>query len=220
MLKKLKQALDSANSSDADRLAALLDRLDDPLARQTDWTPAVRGGTNFRTHRLAEISPLRLEFKPTFIAFLFCWVFILFGLGALTVMVVAMSDPSTRGPSLLIILPVGLVFCGFGGWFYSVITRPRVFDMQDLWYWRGKRPKGRETVEDCKNSAPLDSVHAIQIIAEYCNGKTPYHSYEINLVLHDATRVNVVDHGNLKHIRKDARKIADLIGVPVWDATG
>jgi len=221
MLTKLKEAFESSKSRDAKRLVALLDRLDDPVARQTEWTPAAGGGTNFRTHRLVEISPLRLELKPTVAAMMFSWIFIVVGLGVMTMFFVEISNRTTRDASLWVLPPVGLVFVAIGVLLYSMYSRPRVFDMQDLWYWRGKRPDSRDSVEDCKKSAPLDQVHAIQIVAELCRGSRnsgSYYSYEINLVLHDGSRVNVVDHGNLKHIRKDARKIADLIGVSVWDA--
>ena len=37
----------------------------DPVARKTDWTPAASGGANFRAHRLEQVSPLRLEFRPS-----------------------------------------------------------------------------------------------------------------------------------------------------------
>jgi len=219
MLTKLKEAFESSKSRDAKRLAALLDRLDEPIARQIEWTPAASGGTNFRTHRLVEISPLRLKLKPTFGSMMFSWIFILVGLGVMIVFFVEMSNRATRDASLWVLPPIGLVFFAIGAWLYHSYSRPRVFDMQDLWYWRGRRPNSRDSVEHCKNSAPLDQVHAIQIVSELCRGKnSSYYSYEINLVLHDTTRVNVVDHGNLKHIRKDAQKIADLIGVPVWDA--
>ena len=78
----------------------------------------------------------------------------------------------------------------------------------------------RAAVERCDNAAPLDRVHAIQIVHERVrDSDSSYTSYEINLVLHDAQRVTVVDHGSLKHIRRDAEQIAELIGVPVWDAT-
>ena len=35
----------------------------------------------------------------------------------------------------------------------------------------------------------------------------------------DGSRVNVVDHGDLAHIRQDARQLAQFLDVPVWDAT-
>ncbi len=220
MLNKLKQALESAKSRDADRLAALLAQLDDPIAAETDWSAAASGGTNFRTHRLVQLSPVRAEFRLAFGAMLFCWIFCVLGLGAIGFGLATLLGAIPKGPPWWLITPIGLVFASVGVGMWWSMARPRVFDMQDLWYWRGKRPTDRDAVEACKHAAPLDRVHAIQIISEHCRGNdSSYYSYEVNLVLHDGSRVNVIDHGSLKHIRKDAQTIADLIGVPVWDAT-
>jgi hypothetical protein len=41
-------------------------------------------------------------------------------------------------------------------------------------------------------------------------------SYELNLVLKDGRRINVVDHGGADKIRTDAATLADFLGVPVW----
>ena len=37
-------------------------------------------------------------------------------------------------------------------------------------------------------------------------------------VLLEGQRINVTDHGSLRHLRDDARQLADFIGVPLWDA--
>lgn len=220
MLRKLKQTLKSITTRDADRLAALLDQLDDPIARRVEWSAASSGGTNFRTHRLVEVSPLRAEFRLSIGALLFCALFFIVGLGVLGIGIATLLGIMPKGAPWWITIPFGLVFASAGAGMWWYMSRPRVFDMQDLWYWRGKRPTDRNAVEACKHAAPLDRVHAIQFISEHCRGDdSSYYSYEINLVLHDAARVNVIDHGNLKHIRKDAQTIANLIGVPVWDAT-
>ena len=44
--------------------------------------------------------------------------------------------------------------------------------------------------------------------------------YEINLILHDSSRLNVVHHGNKKRIRRDAATLAEFLGKPLWDASG
>ena len=44
-------------------------------------------------------------------------------------------------------------------------------------------------------------------------------SYELNVVLQDGSRRNVVDHGNLDALRADARELAMFLVVPLWDAT-
>ena len=49
--------------------------------------------------------------------------------------------------------------------------------------------------------------------------KSAYYSYEMNLVLNDGKRLNVVDHGNQAKLREDAQTLATFLNVPVWDAT-
>lgn len=65
----------------------------------------------------------------------------------------------------------------------------------------------------------LDDICAIQLISEYCSGDdSSYYSYELNLVLKDASRINVIDHGNKTRILEDTQILADFLDVPVWNA--
>jgi len=71
-----------------------------------------------------------------------------------------------------------------------------------------------------EDAVALDQIHAIQIVSELCpSGGLPFWSYELNLVLDDGDRLNVVDHAGLPQIREDAETLAEWLGVPVWDAT-
>jgi hypothetical protein len=45
------------------------------------------------------------------------------------------------------------------------------------------------------------------------------HRYELNPVLNDGSRINVVDHGNLERLRGDAITLSQFLDKPVWDAT-
>ena len=44
--------------------------------------------------------------------------------------------------------------------------------------------------------------------------KSSYYSYELNLVLHDGSRINVVDQGNLKRLRSDANTLSQFLESP------
>ncbi|MDP6491172.1 MAG: hypothetical protein QGG69_05335 [Kiritimatiellia bacterium] len=58
-----------------------------------------------------------------------------------------------------------------------------------------------------------------QLLSEYCRSdKSSYYSYELNLVLQDGSRINVVDHGNKTKLREDAATLSEFLGRPVWDA--
>ena len=46
-----------------------------------------------------------------------------------------------------------------------------------------------------------------------------FNNYELNIIKKDASRMNVVDHGDLSVLRRDAQILAEHISVPVWEAT-
>ena len=45
------------------------------------------------------------------------------------------------------------------------------------------------------------------------------YSYQLNLVLENGSRINAVYGGDLDHLRKDAKRLAEFLKVPLWDAT-
>jgi len=100
------------------------------------------------------------------------------------------------------------------------VTEPEnVHTSEDSWIFG----KVRNTL---KHFAELEKVHALQIIAEICSNKTErgrrtktYHSYELNLVLEDGKRINVIDLTNQDRLRKDAGTLAAFLDKPIWDAT-
>lgn len=62
-----------------------------------------------------------------------------------------------------------------------------------------------------KKIISLSDVHVLQILSEYVNGKSSFTSFELNLILKDSTRVNVIDHGNLEEIRNNAQTLANTL---------
>ena len=44
-----------------------------------------------------------------------------------------------------------------------------------------------------------------------------YWSHELNLVLDGGARVHVVGHGRIDHLRPEAERLSQAIGVPLWD---
>ena len=121
----------------------------------------------------------------------------------------------------LVPILVGAVFAVVGaclGWFGTI---PRVFDQRHAAFWRGRRlPTPMEFVARGNSSAPLSSIHALQLLSEFISGsKSSYYSYELNLVLHEGSRINVVDHGNLERLRSEANTLSQFLDKPVWDAT-
>jgi hypothetical protein len=197
-------------------------RFGDPVALQTAWTPAKRGGASFRTHKLAAAGPSRIEFRAAIGALIFYLVFFLLGLGVFIALSAAwfLRTGVRSDPGMLVPLLISLIFIVIGAYLLYIGTAPIVFEKGRGVFWKGR--KGPDEAIDSRNTGVfvrLDHVHAVQLISEYISGKSSYYSYELNLVLEDGKRVTVVDHGNLGKIREDAKTLALFLGRPLWDAT-
>ncbi|MCF6174950.1 MAG: hypothetical protein L3J71_04235 [Victivallaceae bacterium] len=196
-----------------------LSQFNDPLAEQVEWTPAKGGGTNIRTHKLMEKSPTRMAFRPTAGALFFYLIFLFVGLGVAVGIPVSALSKGNFKPELLFPIGIGLVFIVIGGCLTYFGTNPIVFDTMNGYFWKGRKdPERVFDINRIKHCTRLKEIHALQILSEYCSGnKSSYYSYELNLILEDGTRLNVVDHGNLKKLREDAAILSSFLGKPVWD---
>ena len=191
---------------------------DDELATKTEWGPARAGGASFGTHRLKRRSPSRLEFAPGFGAYAMGLIFVVAGAGV----GIGMTLGGLQGDTSMIFfgIPFGSIFFVAGIFITLHMTVPSVFDRSTERYWRGRKPPAtRKGAKGAVEHCLLQDIHAIQLLSEYCSGsESSFTSYELNLVLKDATRLNVVDHGNLKTIREDGAQLAKYLNVPLWDA--
>ncbi len=200
--------------------------ISDPLAQRTEWTPARGGGVNFCTHRVILINPERMEFRPSAVIKCLYLIFILFGLSMIIFIPLSIflrGDPGFIKDSIINIL-AGMVFTGIGGIIFYFEASPIVFDRRSCHFWKGwGNPDKMLNPETLKHFTRLGRIHALQLISEYCTcrrkSKKPYYSYELNLVLEDGSRINVVDHGDVEKLREDARTLSEFLGKPVWDGS-
>lgn len=183
-------------------------RLGDPIAMQTDWTPAKSGGANFRTHKVVKANANRLEFRASMGAILFYLVFLLAGLGVLIGFSASRFSSGRFAFDMNTLMPllIGLAFAVAGGCMLYFGTAPIVFDKRNGFFWNGRKtPDEVFDKKTLKHFAELKEIHALQLISEHCSGnKSSFYSYELNLVLEDGKRINVVDHGNQVKLREDA----------------
>ncbi len=191
--------------------------LQDPLAMKTAWTPLAGGGSNFKTAGLHSVDEQRMEFRASAGMKLMAVVFVVMGL------VLAAIFFSKKPETMRDYIPVamGVIFAVSGaGMFYSACT-PTVFDLGHGYFCRSrKKPERMIAPSKLKRYAPLNRVHALQIIAEFCKSKnSSYYSYELNLVLDDGSRVHVIDHGNHLALRTDAQTLSHFLNKPLWDAS-
>jgi len=219
MFKKIMRSIMNINSNRPSFDPA---SFNDSLALKTSWTPAKRGGTNFRTHKLVIIDPNRLEFKASIGAKLFYLLFPLVGIGILIFFPFPGLSSGEFSFNIDTIIPLlfGLAFIVAGVSLFYFGTTPIVFDKRSGFFWKGRKsPDNIINPNSLKHFTDLDQIHALQLISEYCRGnKSSYYSYELNLVLEDGNRIVVVDHGNRTGLRDDAGALSDFLDKPVWDA--
>ena len=218
MFEKLVQKLKKMMPSDRPQVDPA--QFGDPVALQTQWTPAKSGGASFATHKMVQSFGRRLEFRMSMGARLFCLVFLLVGLGVLTGGIVTAVNGAEQIALPIFMCIFGSTFAAAGGGVYYFMNKPIVFDKASGYYWRGRvNPQLAYRSEQKKDFVALEDIHAIQLISEYCSSKdSSYYSYEINLVVKDASRVHVIDHGNLPRIRDNAQSLSEFLDVPIWDA--
>lgn len=196
--------------------------LDDSIATRTEWRPLKSGGSNFRTHKLVEVNYHRLEFKATVFMKIFCMIFLIVGLAVFFFFGANNIDMKNFSMNIESLFPLifGLLFALVGALILYFSTKPIVFDKTYGYYWKGRKQPAQTYDQDIKKtSTPLSNIHALQIISEYVSSsKSSYYSYELNIVLKDSSRLNVIDHGSLESIRTDAQKLSGFLGVPVWDS--
>ena len=67
---------------------------------------------------------------------------------------------------------------------------------------------------------PFDEIHALQIVSKSCALRAyAYVSSELNLILKDGARHNIIDHQHHKSIRSDAQQLSTALRIPIWDVS-
>jgi hypothetical protein len=196
--------------------------LNDPVAMQTEWVPAKKGGFNFRVHQLVSVDTNRIEFRATPGAKLFYLLFLLVGIGISIHFIYSklLSGGLSLNMDTIGLLIISVFFTGFGGFGLYTGTSPIVFDKMQGCFWKGRKsPDKVFNKSSLKYFAELKQIHALQLISEYCRGnKIDFYSYELNLVLKNSQRINVIDHGDLEKLRSDAAILSAFLEKPVWNA--
>lgn len=199
-------------------------RFNDPVAEQVQWTPLKSGGSNFTTHNLVEANPNRLEFQPGIKSKMFSFVFI--GVGILVPIFFILNAEGFEGAEIWQMVAFSLVFGGIfiAGGLFSLRSSNKltVFDKSIGKYWRGKEgPDVKPGLMNHESVYDLSGVYALQLLSHYVRSdKSSYYIYELNFILDDLKRVNIMRHGGKAVLRRDAEKLAEFMGKPLWDAAG
>ena len=222
MFEKLKKWMEQAQQRAVQSVEPAV--FNHPLAQQTDWHPLRGGGANFQTHRLDSSNPDFLVFKASKGAYLFSAAFVFFGIiGMLIPALIFFHEGQKEWGLVLFALLFGGVFLAVGFFLFYYMTTPRVFDTFYGYYYKGRKKPDHKLGMDKNNPhalTHLSEVKAIQVLRERISSKNgSYYSYEINLVLADASRINVIDHGKHEAVIDDAELLATTLGIPLWDGS-
>ncbi len=171
----------------------------------------------------AQRFPRRMVFTVSAGAFLFALFFCLAGLGlagAFLYRHTTRDAPLFSAEGLFPVL-MGLAFAAAGGAMMIFGFAPATFDKQAGYFWKGRKNPRHALPRQLTAFTEIERIYALQLVSEYCRGnKNSYYSYELNLVLTDGSRINVIDHGSLDTIRQQADTLSRFLEKPVWDAIG
>ena len=198
------------------------EQFEDDIASRTAWTPAVSGGTNIHTHDLRQVSPQQAVFSATWKAWAFTSIFLFLGAVVGIGGTIAYQAGQFDASAMVGLALFSGIFMLAGALTQYWMCAPRTFDRRLGIFWKGRRvPPHIGRPREGDQHVTLDMIYALQILREYCSSDGGgFYSYELNLVLQDGERVNVVDHGKVEIIRRDAKQLAEFLGgIPVWDAS-
>lgn len=201
-----------------------IDGFADDLAKQILWSQVKkRSGSAFKTHYAIVDNQSLLRFKRSFFMKFLPWLVIFFSFVLMYVFndfnfdfstyTFYNSDQYFKAGVVVFLFLLGIITMIFS-------SRHIVFDRRIGFYHKGFKPLGDSYPREGKNCARLNNIHAVQVISEIIRSKNSrYRSYELNLVLNDGKRINVIDHANQEAVRKDAALVSKFLEIPVWDVT-
>ena len=202
---------------------------DDPVAMRTGWAPMSPGGFRRTLHRLREIGPQVLSFQPTayrhYQTFVYLGSLLAFG-NVLIASLLRNELNINRHEHWWVIQLLAQILVGCCVTLF-LLNRAIVIDGNTAEVrlglprlgWLNQLPWLRELV--C-HSVPFAEIHSIQLLDEEVRrtSESMFWSYELNLVLSNGKRINLIDHGNQREIRWDAGDLSRMIDVPIWDFIG
>jgi hypothetical protein len=176
----------------------------DERALGTSWEPLVRGGANFRTNRIVRVGERQLEIRKSFGAYVFGGLFVVVGAVPIVYGVTTVMHGMTG---------FGLLTIAFGAVFSAV-------GLSTAWPTTLRIDGARRCVQLKNEELAFGAISGLQILEEVVKGnKDRYTSFELNVVMRDGSRRNLMDHGDLSGLRADAATIRECLGCPLWDAT-
>jgi hypothetical protein len=183
-------------------------RFNDDFVKSVSWNPIVKSKIRsaFSTKRLVVSNKDRISFKPSIQALFFILAFM--GVPSLVLVKVFVIGGYSLNEKWHLI-PFMSIFFILGIPYLIWVLRPIYFDLDKREFVK-KSSRGYEKIS-------IDDIHALQMIKD--GDHSDEYDYELNIVLKNRDRLNVVCHINGKTIRKQAKELSAMLSIPFWDMT-
>lgn len=166
---------------------------------ETDWTPLVPGGETLSTHKLVE-SRSSLVMRKSWGTWYRGGTGLVIGVPLLVVGVLGSS--STPSCSSAFVVCFSLPFLWYG--LRYLLPRAVRFDAQ------------RRSVSIAGRRVAFADIAFLQLLEERIEDEDAnFSSFELNLVLRDGSRLNVVDHAKEDQLHGEANQLARLLDCKV-----
>ena len=212
----------------------------DSAKQKVSWRPLRRGGTSWRTHKVEQQDEV-LTVVPTRGEKFVGWAIMLAAFVTLSFIMPHLFSIGKTAGAIFALIAAPLF--GLMGFAMVKSVKTITFDLFKGVYYQGKqydpieaelaKPKkkpffriteyGDDTSIQEQAHGRLRDIEALQVIAETIRNRSKsrtrsFTSYELNLVLHDGKRLNVMDHGNREKFDQDTEQISQFLNLPVWHA--
>ena len=189
----------------------------DPIAFKTSWEPLHQDGSNFRTHKL-NVSDQKIFIKKTWEKYVFSCFFVLMGTAFAIIGIHKGFLEDEFLPGIFFTIG-GIIF--FGAGVLALIDKNKVtIDLKNRIYVA--RTYSIFPYRSHRQQGSLNDIYAIQLIdkihesTDPDGGSSEYTSYDLNIVLQQGERINLMNQGNSKDLVKSAKIISELLNIPVW----
>lgn len=178
------------------------------------WEPIAEASASFCTQRLIKDTKEVISVQPTFKQVLFHLRLIFFGLFSVLVALIlfVLIEP------FISILP--FVLAGIFFWFGFKGFKPR----KKTTFYCNRAEFVTENEHYSISVTPFEQIYGLQLMqvvnkstiqnGEDASGR--YESYELNIILKDTNRINILSHGDKNAIIRDTRALASCLSVPLW----
>ena len=172
--------------------------------------------SNFCAHRL-HFSPEKVVVKPTAMNYFFFSIFAGLGLAVAVVPWFAQGEESARWG----MTAFGVVFAaiGFGGMFWKRNKLPEIDLQRRMLYPEGiKYDTSDMTDLSAMQGIPLSELERIDVSSRRVSGdKSSYTAYMLDLVFRDGYSCCLLSHGGEKAFIEDAKKLSQVLNMPIDD---